>query len=402
MNALHYVWRSMRHRYLLSLLTIFAVMVTVALFALLLMSQAGVEQSAEKGYGPFDLVVGADGSDTQLVLSTFYRVGAPVDNIPLSVLEDAKNSSEAQAAFGVTMGDNHDGYRIIGVDAAYFPTRYENRKLSQGRLYSQLGEVTVGYSVAKALHLKVGDTFAGAHGLVEHGVESFDEGEEEGHDEHASFSYRVVGILPKLNTPDDRGIFTTMEYAWAVHPDADEHKEVTAILIKPRSLMGAQTMKLKYDAIDHVQAVYSSKAIADVLNMVDSGSQLLSIVMLVCMLLSAVTLLLALIASIQEKQREVGLLRLIGKSRMYIMSSLVGEGLMLTALGVVFGLLLGHLLAALFSDAVFAQTGVLLQAWNWADGETLLVLAALLVGAVASLGPSLKVYQSDALTLFKA
>jgi len=475
-----YVWSNMKHRGFLTVLTIIAVTVTVALFSVLLMSKDGVEQGAKKGYGPFELVIGADGSESQLVLNTFYRVGAPTGNIPHHLLEEIRERGEAAAAFGMTTGDSHNGYPIVGIDPAYFLTRYEDRSLAAGKLYGGLGEVTVGAAVAKALNLKIGDTFSGAHGLVAHvelndeSAEGHDESAEDEHlagnglsvedeqhtgdahhdedehvgeehpaddehhageehpaddehnaedqhggeaahdsaetesghsghhgDAHASFIYTVVGILPKLNTADDRAIFTTMDYAWAVHETDETHREITAIMIKPESLMGAQTLKLEYDALDNIQAVYSSKAVADVLNVVDSGSQLLLIVMMICALLAASTLLLALMSSIQERKRDVGLLRLIGKSRSYILACLIGEGVALTAAGIVIGVAVSRLIAWWLGDYMFTQTGVQLQPMQMATNEWQLIAAALLLGIAASVGPAFRVYRTDALTLFR-
>ncbi|RIX60385.1 ABC transporter permease [Paenibacillus nanensis] len=416
MAVMNYIWSNLKHRAFLTALTVIAVMVTVALFSLLLMSKDGVEQGAEKGYGPFEVVIGADGSESQLVLNSFYRVGAPTGNIPYDTLRQVEESGEAESAFGMTTGDSHEGYPIVGIDPAYFVTRYEDRSLAEGKLYSAQGEVTVGYTVAKALNLQIGDTFSGAHGLVEH-VELKEEGheeddheeghEEEGHaeghegDAHDSFIYTVTGILPKLGTADDRAIFTTMDYAWAVHGLDEEHREITAIIVKPETLLGAQTIKQQFDELDNVQAVYSSKAVADVLNMVDTGSELLLIVMLVCALLAASTLLLALLSSIQERKRDVGLLRLIGKSRAYILTCLIGEGVALTAAGVVLGIAAGHIAAALLGDLVFTETGIQLEALRLATNEWQLMAGALAIGALASAVPAFRVYRTDALTLFR-
>lgn len=165
---MRYVWSNIKHRLFLTGLTIVAVTISVSLFSLLLMSKDGVEQGAKKGYGPFELVIGADGSESQLVMNTFYRVGAPTGNIPLSLLQEVQESGQAEAAFGMTTGDSYKGYPIVGIDPAYFNTRYTDRRLAEGRLYGKLGEVTIGYAIAAKLGLHIGDTFKGAHGLVAH------------------------------------------------------------------------------------------------------------------------------------------------------------------------------------------------------------------------------------------
>jgi len=396
MNGLHYIWRNIRHRSLLSALTVFAVMVTAALFVLLLMCKDGFDEGAKKGYGPFELVIGAEGSEIQLVLHTFYRVGVPTGNIPHELLEHVRASEEVEYAFGLTAGDNYRGYPIVGIDPAYFQARYGDRQLAEGRLYSQLGEVTVGYAVARSLGLEVGDQFHGAHGVVHHG-----NGQDEGHEEHEAFMYTVTGILPKLNTADDRTIFTTMDHAWAVHEQEEAQREITAVLVKPASLFGLQKLKQDYDQWDHVQAAYSSRAVADVLNRIDTGSQLILIVMVICVLLAAVTLMLAMTASIQERKRDVGLLRLIGKPKSYILLMMAGEGVLLAVMGLVLGLILGHLIGWAIGDLVFVHTGVQLQPGKPATGEFGLMVAAVGIGVLASLGPAIRIYRTDALSLFR-
>ncbi len=76
-------------------------------------------------------------------------------------------------------------------------------------------------------------------------------------------------------------------------------------MVKPKSLLGAQTIKLKYDKIDNVQAVYTSKAVADVVNMVDKGTQVISVVTVICILLAAISILLSLIAAVNERKKRM-------------------------------------------------------------------------------------------------
>lgn len=494
MSMLRLVWRNMVHRRLLTVLTVLSIALTSALIVFLLLVANGVENGAEKGYGPFDLVIGADGSETQLALNTFYHVGAPTGNVPYSIYEAAAKDLQAESVFAITTGDSYNGYPIVGVEPGYFAVRYGDRRLELGKLYGVTGEAVIGAYVAKATGLKVGDTFRGAHGLTAehgaHGSAEVHEGEEHGEhhetdehaesgehnesgqshetdervesgehnesgqshetgervesdahnessqrhetgeqrdtegyhesgnyiqanehseasdretkDSHQEFIYRVTGILPVLHSPDDRAVFTTVDYAWAVHhTEAALHKEVTAVMVKPKSLPGAQGMKRAFDAMDNVQAIYTSKAVADVLNMVDKGTQAAGAITALCIALAAITLTLSLIAAASERKRDVGLLRLIGKSRAYVCVSLLAEGLLLTAAGLALGLVLGHVGSHFGSAALFGYAGIQLQAWSPAPGEGLLAAGALLIGAAASLAPALGMYRVDPLQLFR-
>ncbi|MUG44047.1 ABC transporter permease [Paenibacillus woosongensis] len=407
MNFFHLILRNMLHRKFLSLLTILSVTATVAFVLLLSLSKASVEQGAQKGYGPFDVVVGAQGSQTQLVLNTFYHIGAPVGNIPGRTMDMVLEDSGVEKAYAITTGDNYNGYPIVGVNPEYFLTRYGDQKLQEGSLYSETGEVVVGAYVARMLGLRAGDTFTGAHGLVEgaHHADMDDEGHGESgehHDDHESFIYTVKGILPMLNTPDDRAVFTTLDYAWAVHGQMSGEREITAILIKPASLLGAQGLKTKLEGMPQVQAVYTSKAVADVVNLVDQGAGIIEVVTVLCVILAAISILLSLIAAVNERTKDVGLLRLLGKSKGYVLMTLVGEGILVTAAGLVSGFLAGHAASYVLKDALFSYAGIQITPFQWSADHIIIAAATMAIGALASLGPALRLYRMDSLSLFKA
>ncbi|WP_042195397.1 ABC transporter permease [Paenibacillus camerounensis] len=413
MSLFRLTLRNVLHRRFLSLLTVCAVAVTVAFIVLLTLSRDSVEQGAKQGYGPFDLVIGAAGSETQLVLNTFYHIGAPNGNIPLAALDQARQDTSVAEAYAMTAGDNYRGYPIIGLESGYFFTRYGDTRLQEGSMYAHTGETIVGAYVAESLGLKVGDTFSGAHGLVQvegseaesaaghvdDNAHAGEHGEEHAHD---SFRYTVAGILPKLHTPDDRAIFTTVDYAWAVHELAPEDREITAVLVKPASLLGAHDLKEALDGSNGIQAAYSSQAVSDVLNAVDQGSRLLGMLTAICVLLAGISILLSLIAAAGERTKDVGLLRLLGKSRAYVWLTLTSEGLLVTVAGLIAGLLLGHLGAYLLKDALFAQAGIQIQPYQWTAGHWLIAAGAVAIGLLSSLGPAFRMYRMHPLALFKS
>ena len=405
MNVLHLLWRYMIQRKTLSLLTILSIAITTALIVVLIQTNEGIEQSAKKGYGPFELTLGAKGSTTQLVLNTYYHVGSPIGNIAYSTYEQIVQEEENESAYAVTTGDSYNSYPIVGVDPRYFLTRYGDRRLQAGSLYTETGQVVVGAHVANMLDLKVGDAFLGNHGLVQGEHQSYDVSAEDEHaeDGHDHFEYIITGILPPLETADDRAVFTTLDYAWHVHGITQpENQMITAIMVQPKTLLGAQLIKNKYNNKPDVQAAYTSKAVADVMNVMDKGTELASFISSLCILLAAISLLLSLTSVAAERKKDVGLMRLIGKSRRYVWSVLIGEGLLLTLAGLVVGLLAGHLIMYMFASSILEWTGVQVHALHFAAKEGWLILGTILIGLIASIGPSLKVYRVDPLYLFRS
>lgn len=405
MNVLQLLWRYIIHRKALSLLTIFSIAITTALLVVLLQTTEGVEQSAKKGYGPFEITLGAKGSTTQLVLNTYYHVGTPLGNIAYSVYDQVLQESETENAYAITTGDSYNGYPIVGVDPHYFLTRYGDRSLQAGSLYAETGQVVVGAHIANMLDLKLGDTFLGNHGLVQSEHQSYDTSEADtpADDDHDHFEYTITGILPPLGTADDRAVFTTLDYAWHVHGITHaEDQMITAIMLQPKSLLGAQLLKHKYNEAVDVQAAYTSKAVADVMNVMDKGTELAGLISSLCIVLAAISLLLSLTSIATERKKDVGLMRLIGKSRRYVWSVLIGEGLCLTIAGLVAGLLSGHFIIYLFANTLFEWTGVQVYAMHFTAGEAWLILGAIGIGLAASIGPSIQVYRVNPLHLFRS
>lgn len=392
---------------MLSLLTILSVAATVAFIVVLSLSKSGVEEGAENGYGPFDVVIGATGSETQLVLNSFYHIGAPTGNIPESALETVRESAQVEQAYALTTGDSYLGYPIVGIDPDYFMTRYGDRRLSDGNLYTTTGEVVVGSYVAKMLQLHIGDTFSGAHGLVnkDHAEEAghVNTEEHDEHDEHADFVYTITGILPKLNTPDDRAIFTTVDYAWAVHESAEhDTKEITAILVKPTHILSAGELRNELSSMPQVQVTYSSKAVAEVVNLVDKGSEILEIITVLCIVLAGISVLLSLVAAASERMKDAGLLRLLGKSRAYVWMTIVGEGLVITIIGLVLGIVVGIVGSYMLEDTLFSYAGIQINPLMWTSDYLVIALGTICIGFIASLIPAVRMYRLDSLTLFKA
>lgn len=429
MSVIHVIFRNMMHRKYLTLLTVLSVTATVAFIVILSLSRASVEQGAEKGYGPFDIVIGREGSETQLVLNTFYHVGAPTGNIPGEVMDQIADHAAVEKAYAMTTGDYYNDYPIVGMDPEYFMTRYGDRKLAGGQLYRQSGEVVVGAYAARMLGVKVGDTFTGAHGLArdigheedaghedaaytgegEHAEEEHAEGEHAGEegapheeDEHAQFTYTVTGILPELGTPDDRAVFTTVDYAWAVHGESGADQEITAILVKPATLLAAQEIRNSLEAENGVQVVYTSKAVADVVNLVDRGSEILLIVTWLCVILAAISILLSLISAAGERTKDVGLLRLLGKPKSYVWMTLLGEGLLITVTGLLLGIAAGHASGYMLKDVIFEYAGIQIQPFEWSVDHALIAIVTVGIGLAASLGPAFRLYRTDPLTLFKS
>ena len=214
MNIFRLSIKNMTSRPLNTTLSLVLLTLGVGMIALLLQVNRHIQQQMENNIRGIDMVVGAKGSPLQLILSAVYHIDAPTGNISLQEAEALKKHRLVEYGIPLSYGDSYKGYRIVGTDHQY--TELYNAKVAEGELWQQALEVTVGARAAANLNLKLGDTFAGAHGLTEGGSV---------HEEHL---YTVVGIFDYTNSVLDQLILTPTESVWQVHQHHEEEEEAPA------------------------------------------------------------------------------------------------------------------------------------------------------------------------------
>ena len=193
------------------LLSLLLLSLSVALVTFVIQLSQQLDNQLNKNIAPFDMVVGAKGSPLQLVLSAILHIDNPTGNIKLSEANTLQKHPFVKTAIPVSYGDNYKGYRILGTEASYLD-QY-NAQLQEGKLVEVSFEVVVGNSAASTLGLHIGDQFTSSHGLAASGVEE--------HDDHP---FTVTGILEPTGTVVDQLLITNLESIWDVH-NHKEHNE---------------------------------------------------------------------------------------------------------------------------------------------------------------------------------
>ncbi|MEM7165794.1 MAG: ABC transporter permease [Planctomycetota bacterium] len=240
------VRRSLRQHLLSTVVTI----LSVGLATGLTMAVFGLSAQARDAFtgGPvgFDAVLGARGSQQQLVLNTVFHMETSPGNIPWALYKEIAERPNVAVAIPYAVGDNYYGFRIVGTSDDIF-SRFEYQKgktfrvRSGGRPFdTSRREAVIGHSVAVATGLREGSTFNPYHGF------EFDETQR-----HAA-EYVVVGILEPTYSPSDRVIWIPIEGVFRIDGHvlagtgeafepvagetiADEHKEVSAVMLRLRN-----------------------------------------------------------------------------------------------------------------------------------------------------------------------
>lgn len=389
-----------------------------ASIVLLLLAGSQLSETLSRDARAIDLVLGAQGSPTQLVLSTVYHADVPPGNISQREAERWADDPRVATAIPLSLGDSVRGVRIVGTTEAY-ATLY-GANLAAGRFWSRPMEAVVGAAAAESTALGVESRFAGAHGLADAGHT------------HASRPYRVVGLLEPTGTVLDRLILTSLESVWTLHddglpaqPDAhadgeDEHgeadhgeheadhhpeadREITAMLIGYRSPLAAMTLPRDVNAGGSLQAASPALEVSRILQLVGIGFDGLEAFSWVLILTAALSVLAALYGSLRARQYDLAMLRCLGATRWELLCVLILEGLLLSAFGVALGFSAGHVAMELLGGWLESARGVALTGWTWTPAETMLLLGLFAVGALAAALPAVQAYRTDvAATLAKA
>ena len=217
MNLLKLAWRNIVSEPLTLFLNLILLALGVGLINFILLLNTQLKDKFDKNLAGVDLVIGAKGSPLQMILSSMYHIDAPTGNISIKEAKPFLREVHPLIAKSVplSMGDNHQGYRIIGTDHAIL--EFYDAKINLGKLWNNLYEVTIGSEVADALGLALGSTFTSSHGF--HIDEDM---------EHDHGTLTVVGILEETGSVIDQLILVNTESVWAVHDhdhSAEEHSD---------------------------------------------------------------------------------------------------------------------------------------------------------------------------------
>lgn len=362
--------------------------------SLLLLNQA-VEDRFQRDLAGADLVVGAKGSPLQLILSALFEIDIPTGNIKLSQAQMLAANGMVKASAPVSLGDNVHRVRIVGTTPAY--ADLYGARLARGRWWNEPLEVVLGASAAKTLHEDIGSTFVGQHGLSAGG------------EMHSQFPYRVVGVLKPTGAVIDRLALTDSASVWRVHEHeaaeeaeaqgqpagdpAKAEKEVTALLVKYRSPMGALMMPRLVAAMPDMQAAIPAVEVARLTQLLGTGADVLQGFGLALLALSALGFFIALFSAVNQRQRELALLRALGAAPGRLVGLVTGEGLLLGLLGGLIGIGLARV-AVLAAARVSTGSGglpLVPPPLGWLEVEA--VAVALAIALLASLIPALVAYR---------
>ncbi|GAA4846255.1 ABC transporter permease [Algivirga pacifica] len=364
----------------------------ISIISLLLTVSDQIKTTLEKNQANISLVVGAKGSPLQLILSSIYHIDTPTGNIALEELQRLEKHPLISSVIPLSIGDNFEGFRIVGTDTRY-PALFE-ATLRQGTLWKSPMEVVLGSTVAKKLHLAIGDEFQGAHGTEEDGAL---------HEEQA---FKVVGILTYSGTVVDQLILTDKASIWHLHEEEhhthnEKHsheentKEVTAGLVQYKSPMAGIMLPRAINKNTNMQAASPTYETARLLELLGVGFGAIKTLAVIIIVISGLSIFISLYNSLKERKYEIAYLRVLGAKKQTLFGLILLEGIIVALIGYILGITLSHL-------GMYILGFYLEEAWKFnfstfylMKEEFILLGIALAVGIGAALLPAWQAYRID-------
>ena len=400
-------WKNIWFKPLNTVLSVILLTSSVAIITTLILVEKQFEEKFSSNIENVDLVLGAQGSPLQLILSSVYQVDTPPGNISYDSAKVWMNHPFVEKAIPLAFGDNYRGYKILGTTTDYLAKF--NAKVIDGVLFEKNFEVVVGSEIAQKLNLQVGEEFFGSHGDAKEG------------EVHDNYAYKVVGIASKTGKVVDNLIVCTIPTVWQMHhqheenpahgeeghvhePDEHEHveadvtidepnMEITAVLLKIRNQMAKLTWQRVIPQNTKMQAVSPAFEVNRLFGLFGIGVTALQYLAYGIMMISGISIFIALYTTLKERESEFALLRVNGARRFQLLKIVMMESLLLCVVGFIFGSILGRIALNMLSNASEADFKMSFDPYTFLwQKEGVLLLVTLLVGCIAALIPAIKAY----------
>lgn len=413
-------WKNIWFKPLNTILSILLLTASVAIITILILVEKQFEEKYQSNLDGVDLVLGAQGSPLQLVLSSVYQVDDPTGNISYDSVKVWMQHPYVKKAIPLAYGDNYVGFKIVGTTPDYIE-KYQ-AKIVEGKVFDHNFEVVIGAEVAEKLNLKLGDTFKGTHGSAAEG-EVHDHGE-----------YIIVGIASKTGKVIDNLILSNIPTVWQMHHEEaheedaenpahgepghvheeeehvhseacnhDEHEsdmtidepnmEITSVLIEFKNKMGVFMWPNIIAQNTKMQAALPTYQMNRLFDMFGVGLNALKYLAFGIMLISGISIFIALFNTLKERKAEFALMRVNGAKKHQLLLVVLLESILLCIVGYFFGTVLGRLGIVLLSKASESDFKLGFDPMEiiW-EKEGLLFGLTLLIGLLAALIPAIKAY----------
>lgn len=412
----HFILADLRRNWIGVAIVGLLVALATALGVAVTLQERALRLGSARAAASFDLVIGAPGSETQLVLSSVFLQPAQLPLLSADVLAALRADPRVEAAVPVGFGDFVGDYPIVGTTSDAIAML---GGLAQGDGFEHLGDAVAGAGVTR----QIGSDFRPFHGTV---------GQPGG--VHADAEYRIVGRMVRTGTPWDRAILVPIQSVWEVHADhghddasqaaaqaapaQDDHDHgndhdhegefasrpvdeaaladadnpgVPAIVVKPKSFADAYTLRQQYRA-GTTMAIFPGEVLTRLYGTLGDARRVLSVVAAGAQSLVCAAILMVIAVHVLQRRRQIGALRAFGAPRAVVLTMVWLEVFVILAFGLLAGFAIGYAAVRVLSQRLGEASGVAMPV-EFQPSDIWTLLAFLFVAAIATLLPALIAYR---------
>jgi len=400
------VLSSMSGRLFSTITTIVTVAIAVGLMTLILSMRSAVNDAFARGTGNVQMLISHESSPLVSVLSTMFYTESPSTPIMWSEFEELNGRYPFAWTVPTQLGDSYRGLPVVATTQNYFtdfmPVDRTYWALADGRVFEDAFEIVLGAHAAEQTGLGIGDHIHLTHG----------DGKGSGAHEHEGFDYTIVGILRPTNTAHDRALITDLQSAWIVHAHdrresvfghgiettasdmTDEDMKITGIYASLGSRNAALVQVLSALRRDAGWTVAQpADTVRKLFVIVGNIDQILVAMAAAVLLSSGVSILVALYNSMEQRRRQVAVLRVLGASRLRVMNLVLSESALIGLVGGVLGVVVGIGAGGAIAGVLASRVGVDVRPAMPIDGYLWMILATIGLSMLAGVIPAIVAYR---------
>ncbi len=409
MTLLRLAFKSLRARALTTTLTIFS----IALSVMLLVGVDRLRDAAQSGFSGTlshtDLIVGARGGDLPLLLSSVFHIGNAANNVSWDTYQHFAHHRAVAWTIPVSMGDSFHGYRVVATDDNFY-AHYQYRKarslsVVQGHTPEGIFDAALGAEVAARLHLHLGDKIILAHGVEAKSILN-----------HDTTPFTVVGILAPTETPVDRAVYITllgdeaMHFGWSggtppaigepapvFDPSKLKVDEITCFLLGTKSRISTLYLQREIDTYkpEPLTAIIPAYTLQQLWSLLDYADTALSLVSAAVLVVGLLAMLIALYTALNERRREIAILRAVGLHARQIFSLFLLESVLIASVGTATGIVSVYLLLYLLRSTIENHFGLPVALVGLSTRVELYAVVTVLAGALLGTIPAWRAYRNS-------
>jgi len=382
-------------------------LLTIAISVMLLLSIERVRVDAKSSFSNTisgtDLIVGARTGDIQLLLSSVFRIGHTNNGVSWQSYQYITKQRGVKWSIPISLGDSHKGQAVLGTTLDYFKhyrfAKKQSLAFEQGQAFSSINEVVIGSEVASKLAYKTGDEIVISHGM---GNTSFHH-----HDDNP---FKVVGILKPTGTPVDKTLHVPLAAIELIHGgghhDHDDHhdhsshalvghpKQITAFLMGFDSPLYTLQIRRNINQFkpEPLLAIMPTVTLKELWEMLAIIEKILLLFSFLVVIISLLGMLTTLLANLNQRRRELAILRSVGARPWQLFSLISIESLLTTFLGCLVGCTLFYALMGTTAGYLQSQAGVSINISMLSDYELTLIGVIMAAGFIIGLIPATRAY----------